>query len=294
MCCPAPATEPPKVSKESLLPQNCGLAGDRVVGGEDAPIGAYPWAAVLGYRSKGLPEIHFECGGSVINERYIMTAAHCVNDNILKVRNYELALIRLGEWDFSTEKDCANTSDGRQFCAPPVQDFDVEEVIEHPSYDNRTQFSDDIALIRLSRPINFLTSAGFVQPVCLPPAGFSLSAEARSQGAIVAGWGANEDGVKSARLQHLSVPFVEKKECIAAYTTTLVAEQICWGGEAGKDSCNGDSGGPLVIHSGLQREISMQIGIVSYGPTSCGLKGIPAIYTSVSHYRPWVEDTLRP
>lgn len=72
----------------------------------------------------------------------------------------ELAVIRLGEWDLSTEMDCTNTSNGSRFCAPPVQDFDFEEVIEHPSYDNRTLFSDDIALIRLSKPINFLTSAG--------------------------------------------------------------------------------------------------------------------------------------
>lgn len=295
VCCPAPVTEPPKVIKESLLPPNCGLVGDvRVVGGEDAPIDAYPWKAVLGYRIGGLPEIHFECGGSVINERYIMTAAHCVNANILNERELELAVIRLGEWDLSTEMDCTNTSNGSRFCAPPVQDFDFEEVIEHPSYDNRTLFSDDIALIRLSKPINFLTSAGFIQPVCLPPADLSLSAEARSQGAIVAGWGVTEKGIQSDRLQHLILPFVENKECNERYRGNLVAEQICMGGEAGKDSCRGDSGGPLIMKAGSEREVSMQIGIVSYGPTSCGQKGFPGVYTSVSHYRSWVEETLRP
>ncbi|XP_047489350.1 phenoloxidase-activating factor 3-like [Penaeus chinensis] len=292
VCCPAPAapvTEPPKVNKESLLPANCGLVGDvRVVGGEDAPINAYPWKAVLGYRIGDLPEIHFECGGSVISERYIMTAAHCVNANILNTRKLELAVIRLGEWDLSTEEDCTD------ICAPPVQDFDFEEVIEHPSYDNRTLFSDDIALIRLSKPINFLTSAGFIQPVCLPPADFSLSAEARSQGAIVAGWGVTERGIQSDRLQHLALPFAEKQKCNEVYRGNLVAEQICMGGEPGKDSCRGDSGGPLIVPAGVERTQSMQIGIVSYGPTSCGQEGFPGVYTSVSHYRSWVEETMRP
>ncbi|XP_063592720.1 phenoloxidase-activating factor 3-like [Penaeus indicus] len=294
VCCPAPpVTEPPK-SNESLLPPNCGLAGDvRVVGGEDAPIDAYPWKAVLGYRIGDSPEIHFECGGSVINERYIMTAAHCVNTNILNARDLVLTVIRLGEWDLTTEQDCTNTS-GHRFCAPPVQDFDFEEVIEHPSYDTRALFSDDIALIRLSKPINFFTSAGYIQPVCLPPADFSLSAEARSQGAIVAGWGVTERGIQSERLQHLILPFAEKQKCNEVYKGRLVAEQICMGGEAGKDSCRGDSGGPLIVKAGSIGEISMQIGIVSYGPTSCGQKEFPGVYTSVSHYRSWVEENIRP
>ncbi|XP_042886323.1 CLIP domain-containing serine protease 14D-like isoform X2 [Penaeus japonicus] len=294
VCCPAPVTEPPPVIKESLLPKDCGRTSEnKVVGGEDAPIDAYPWAAVLGYRSKSSSNILFECGGSVINERYIMTAAHCVNADILIPRQIELALVRLGEWDLSTEIDFT-INNGKEFHAPPVQDFDIEEVIEHPAYNNRTLFSDDIALIRLSKPINFFTSAGFILPVCLPAADFSLSEEARARGAIVAGWGVTEKGAKSDRLQHLVLPFAGKEECNVKYKNTLVDEQLCMGGEPGKDSCRGDSGGPLILKTGSERQISTQIGIVSYGPTQCGLVGFPGVYTFVQSYRSWIEENLKP
>lgn len=69
-------------------------------------------------------------------------------------------VVRLGEWDLTTTEDCETTVGGGTFCAPPVQDFQPEEIIPHPSYNTRVRFSDDIALIRLDRPINFQESAG--------------------------------------------------------------------------------------------------------------------------------------
>lgn len=69
--------------------------------------------------------------------------------------------------------------------------------------------------------------------------------------------------------------------------------QICFGGIKGQDSCGGDSGGPLVM-SGTTGPPFLQVGLVSYGPVNCGQKDVPGVYTSVSHYRNWIETNMRP
>ena len=69
--------------------------------------------------------------------------------------------------------------------------------------------------------------------------------------------------------------------------------QLCVGGEDGKDTCIGDSGAPLII-SGPQSPPFLQLGIVSFGPEKCGLENMPAVYTSVKHYRSWIEKNLKP
>lgn len=294
VCCPSsPSTDPPVVPTKSLLPENCGHSShfNRIFGGEVAPLDAYPWKAVLGYREIGFPGMEFLCGGSVISDRYVMTAAHCVDQGTLGPRR--LAIVRLGEWDLTTSEDCETANSGEKYCAPPVQDFEPEEIIAHPSYNTRTRFSDDIALIRLNRKINFQESAGFVLPVCLPPSGFSPRAAVGSGPAIAAGWGFTENGTSSNRIKHVNLPLVDNTKCNEVYRGSTVNEQICAGGNAGEDSCSGDSGGPLVI-SGAHGPPYQQIGIVSYGPVSCGQEGVPGVYTSVSNYRLWIEQNLKP
>lgn len=72
-------------------------------------------------------------------------------------------IIRLGEWDLSTEEDCETTDTGFRFCAPePAQDFTYEEIVSHPEYNSRGKVSDDIALIRLTTPINFRQNSKYI------------------------------------------------------------------------------------------------------------------------------------
>ncbi|XP_042886324.1 CLIP domain-containing serine protease 14D-like [Penaeus japonicus] len=294
VCCPSTSTtETPISPTKSLLPESCGHSShlNRIIGGEVAPLDAYPWKAVLGYKEIGFSGTEFLCGGSVISERYVLTAAHCVDPGTLGARSLEV--VRLGEWDLTTAEDCETTVGGGTFCAPPVQDFQPEEIIPHPSYNTRVRFSDDIALIRLNRPINFQESAGFVLPVCLPPADFSPRTVPSTKFAIAAGWGFTENGTSSNRIKHVNLPLVDNSKCNEIYRGTTVSEQLCAGGNAGEDSCSGDSGGPLVL-SGTFGPPYQQIGVVSYGPVNCGQKGVPGIYTSVSSYRTWIEQNLKP
>lgn len=91
--------------------------------------------------------VSFQCGGSVINRRYILTAAHCVTN----LGNATLAGVRVGEHDLRTDPDCEGPSDDRQ-CRAAYQDIPMERAIFHPEYNGQTYYND-IALIRLARPI---------------------------------------------------------------------------------------------------------------------------------------------
>lgn len=286
VCCPADSKP-----TTSLLPRHCGdgSTNNRIHGGEEAPLGAYPWMAVMGYKENGFDNIEYLCAGSVINERYILTAAHCVTPQLLLLKKLEV--IGLGDWDLRTQKDCQVTESGLEHCAPPSQNFTYESIIIHPNYNTRTAHSDDIALIRLSEKIDL--SGFWIHPICLPPQGLNVRRVMHKPEAIAAGWGATENGTTSNRLLHVILPFVDSPACNSTYSGRTVKEQICMGGRAGQDSCSGDSGGPLVI-KGSSGPPYLQIGIVSYGPTNCGLASIPGVYTDVSYYRDWIEENLKP
>lgn len=117
---------------------------------------------------------------------------------------------------------------------------------------------------------------------------------------VVAGWGNTiaDRSSSSNRKLHLFIPFVELNECINAYAakkliTNIWDKQICAGGEAGKDSCRGDSGGPLVYNNPNNQKFDL-IGVVSFGPTPCGLENVPGVYTNVFKYLDWIRGELKP
>merc|ERR1712032_754483 len=161
----------PSTQDSSKLPPigGCGKPRESVhhiVGGEDTPLGEFPFTALLGTNNASICSQATKaspcwiCGATLINARYILTAAHCV-PGVTKVRLGEHKVTRI------PGKDCLR---GGSNCLPEVQDFEVSEkdIITHPDYRNgRGQALNDIALIRLPRPATF--NAG-VQPACLPTA----------------------------------------------------------------------------------------------------------------------------
>jgi len=313
VCCP------PRQDSSQLPPiGKCGKPRESVhhiVGGEDTPLGEFPFTALLGSDDDAVcghtsTRTCWICGGTLINDRYVLTAAHCVPD-VNKVRLGEHEVTRL------PGKDCLRGGDN---CLPQVQDFDVsaKDIITHPDYKRtRGQVLNDIALIRLPRAATFNPG---VQPACLPTspelASEKLNLSDLNEGLngtrpVVVGWGYTnpyqkdqEDtfnvGAPKAIQQMLEVPVLSSSECGQLFLTPKKS-QICAGGDRGKDSCRGDSGGPLFLRRVLSNgrmdpnndhdDPWFLLGVVSFGTKVCG-RGKPGIYTRVEEFVPWILQNI--
>merc|ERR1711971_602031 len=278
----------------------CGarLTSEQVIGGDDSKLGEFPYMALLGYALDGI--IYYLCGGSVLNSRHVLTAAHCHNDE------RPIRRVVVGEHTLNTSPDCRKSGD---FCLPKNETLAIDKVIKHPRW-NRAEFYNgyDIALVRVKGHISLFGMSNdiesYVSPICLPwnsnDPGYSTTA---GQVLTATGWGTttnkrtivnkNYDDLRAATgiLQRVSLKAINKTSCQEYYTSANYSLQVCAGDEKGKDTCKGDSGGPLVT-----RTISgtyYQAGIVSYGSKNCA-SGVPAIYTRVSGFVDWIIDNLEP
>lgn len=235
----------------------------------------------------------FHCGGALISDRYVLTAAHCLPS----IGNYKYRLINvhLGEYDINNEPDC--DPEDPKVCADPVQVIPIEQELPHEGY-NLQSLHNDIALLRLTHKAKM---SYYVKPICLPTdPNLQYSEITIGQRFDVAGWGRTEWGFKSAVKLKVRVTGVANDQCMTTYGRSLspkkiVPEQLCAGGERGKDSCNGDSGGPLMgfYKDSKGRAYYYLAGVVSFGPHECGLEGWPGVYTRVSQYIPWIQTKLR-
>lgn len=200
------------------------------------------------------------CGGSLINDRYIMTAAHCMK----KMKNIENLFITIG----------AHTISNRQTLAPLI----IEKVISHPGW--REYESNDIALIKLKTPIANVT------PICLP-------SFTKYDNLFVTGWGmtgktGNKHLSKAQELMEVNVKEVNVMTCKEEYFPLVNPErEICAGGDKG-GSCMGDSGGPLQTRKNGR---VYQVGIVSFGTTDCStLSKEPNVYERVTGQLRWIKE----
>lgn len=276
--------------------QSCGigLAG-RIVGGETALRGQFPWLVNLGYRQRGRRDLVYKCGGTLIGRRWVLTAAHCVTQ---LPRGFSLASVRVGEHDLSSDPDC---SDGE--CSPSPQEMEVDNVVFHPNYSNPKPFQNDIAVIKLTSEV---VENDFVSFVCLPYIDDKENYATNRFGgefaeSTVAGWGATTGTGRrpATELQYLTVNVTDSDDCKDIYAErggVLTSTQICAGGEAGKDSCVGDSGSGL-MRLVLDDEVSPfyqshLIGVVSFGPRFCGTEGVPGVYSRVNSFLDWILDTV--
>jgi len=300
---------------------SCGLSTtppSNVVGGENTVPGEFPFAALLGYernRSLGNPvrgkptlirtEIQWTCGGTLINQWYVLTAAHCQG------RNQKITKLRLGDWSIEGYGGETGNDD-----LPPEQDFDITEDAfkKHEGYgqvydDDKKNTVNDIALVKLPRPA--VLNSG-VQLACLPFQEKEILNYLRIDDLIsglvgkqptVIGWGKTDadqlrtfNGLGSRILQKLEkVPILSYDQCSAkGLNVNLRESQICAGGIKGQDSCRGDSGSGLYIQQSVEDQNTPRylIGIVSFGSRDCG-NGRPGVYTRVSSFIPWIVRNLK-
>ncbi|KAL4704913.1 hypothetical protein ACJJTC_005701 [Scirpophaga incertulas] len=275
----------------------CGLDAsmqNKIFGGGTTKIDDYPWLALLEYQVGNTLQTY--CGGSLISGKYVLTAAHCV-----VARNHKLQSVRLGEYDIENEgRDSVNVASGVKDYTDGAISVPVEQIIVHPGYD-RVKKVNDIALLRLKHMVNY---TDFIRPICLPASDISLRREFASMTASVAGWGRVNSTVAQSRFkQHVQLPLVTLEECRRLYEqnvrdpATVTTEQVCAGGEAGKDSCKGDSGGPLMMRAARGpggMPVAELVGVINYGSKFCGQRGVPAVHASVFHHAVWIRAHLAP
>ncbi|CAG9769235.1 unnamed protein product [Ceutorhynchus assimilis] len=292
VCCPEeqiimPDVNPPVIETrvKTTVDNNleCGRAmiTDRIVSGTTASLSEFPWTALLQYNtSKGFIN---GCGGSVINKRYVITAAHCVNEDILGKNGLQsLNRLVLGEYDTRNETDCIYTKFGSD-CADPPEYFNFERIIVHESFSSNGT-ANDIALIRVDRDIQF---TNYIKPICLP-AGSSFRLKGNENFSIT-GWGRTESGNVSPVKKKARLPFVDKARC--SQLGPLGAGQMCLGSDKRVDSCKGDSGGPVMNAAVSEGEVvTTLVGIISYGFGTCGTT--TSVCTYVPFYLDWISHNL--
>lgn len=239
-----------------------------IIGGSEATPGAWPWQVAL-VNSRYSNDLSGQfCGGALIAPEWVLTAAHCASPNM---STYVQAV--LGKHKLSVQ-------DGEH--------ISITDVIIHPEYNGQIG-SADLALLRLREP-----STRTVLPLDLAVDG---NVEARALQAMVIGWGQTEQGVANV-LRQVTLPFFSHKRCQSIYTdfsgsvSSVTDGMVCAGYEnGGKSACFGDSGGPLMIPIAAAPGWK-QVGIVSWGASSCASPGRPNVYTRISTYQPWIADCL--
>ncbi|KAJ8721365.1 hypothetical protein PYW07_002140 [Mythimna separata] len=256
---------------------------NRIYGGESAELNEFPWMALLGYKNSS-GTITNQCGGSLINRRYILTAAHCITGDIV-LKYGILSTVRLGEYDTRTDVDCVGSK-----CADRYQEISVASAYPHPAYSYGTMNrKDDIGIVRLATRAEYTY---YVQPICLVDNTDRLKT---GDNIYVAGWGKPGYGVnKSPIKMKIRLPIFDKDACVSKYRRAgalLGENQFCAGGVFLEGTCRGDSGGPLMKRT--PEGVWESVGVVSFGHSVCGSDGWPGVYTSVAKYVDWIKNTLK-
>jgi len=277
---PKPPSRPPSRPSSGgkpHLPARCGLTNAtdlRIVGGEEAPPGAWPWIALLGYKDEVTNKIDYLCGGALISHQHVVTAAHCVHNK------NDLYSVRLGEHDIRSDSDGATRH----------LDVEIASRTAHEGF-NSVSFQNDIAILKLAKRVEFNSD---IQPICLPVEPALRNKDYTRSLPFVAGWGATSfNGPSSGTLREVQIPVVAQENCKESYKgfrTVVVDNSVLCAGLArgGKDACQGDSGGPLMIP---EADKFYLLGVVSFG-YKCAEPGYPGVYTRTSHFLDWILSKM--
>ncbi len=263
--------QPPDIAPSSIKAASQSV---QIVGGQEAEPGEWPWQALLYIGNEYL------CGGTLLHERWILTAAHCLYAIDGSLVAAEEVVVVLGEHNF-------RRSEGSE------QTHRVLDVYLHPNYDSRTSDSD-LALLHLTREAELGERVQLI-PLVLPDEEADLAAAGVD--AVATGWGATmEGGEVSPVLREVVLPIISRSTCrdLANGELLITGNMLCAGDAAGgRDACQGDSGSPLVVRGGADGSDAAEgwkvAGIVSFG-SGCARANSPGVYTRVPNFVAWIRS----
>nr|KAF7438359.1 hypothetical protein H0235_000750 [Vespula pensylvanica] len=258
------------------IPVSKQTAQRRIVGGDEAGFGSFPWQAYIRIGSS-------RCGGTLVNRYHVVTAGHCVAK--ASARQVQ---VTLGDYVVNSASESL-----------PAYTFGVREIRVHPYFKFTPQADRfDVAVLRLDRPVHYMPH---ISPICLP----EKNEDFLGQYGWAAGWGALQaetefslnilgSRLRPKTLQAVDVPVIDNRICERWHRSNginvvIYDEMMCAGYRSGgKDSCQGDSGGPLMLEKTGRWYL---IGIVSAG-YSCAQPGQPGIYHRVAKTVDWITYVI--
>ncbi|XP_048342980.1 prothrombin [Sphaerodactylus townsendi] len=256
--------------------------GGRIVKGQDAQLGSAPWQVMLFKKS---PQ-ELLCGASLISDRWILTAAHC---------------IFYPPWDKNFTADDLVVRIGKHNRKIHERTMEkialLDKIIIHPKYNWRENLDRDIALLRLRKPVPF---SDYIQPICLPTKETVQSLLLTGYKGRVTGWGnlfetwGSSSNALPTYLQLVNLPIVDRDTCKASTKIKITDNMFCAGYSPDDskrgDACEGDSGGPFTMKN-PQDNRWYQVGIVSWGE-GCDRDGKYGFYTHVFRLKKWMKKIV--
>jgi hypothetical protein len=234
--------------------------GAKITGGTTALISEFPWQI---YLISG----NFQCGGSIIDSGWVVTAAHCTMNDAGSLIPASSMSVKVGA------NTPASPFDGKKYL--------VSQVIVHPAYNSSTH-ENDIALLKLQQPVNYPNAV----PIKLVTSD-DVTYGATDPGVLswVTGWGlihVNPNTIP-ANLQKVQLPVITNAQASVVWGPIPATDLMAGYLNGNKDACSGDSGGPLVVPVFGEYKLA---GIVSWGSINCNTYGA---YTRVSLFESWIR-----
>jgi len=262
VACASAGTRSPLLPKLPRPPvMNYAEVEGRITNGEVAAIGQFPYQVGL---SLEFDEGRGWCGGTLISDRWVLTAAHCTD-------GAKSAVVYLGAFNISNANE------------PGQHRIYTTNLIVHEEW-NPSLLQNDISLINLPFPVPLNE---LIQPATLPKMNGQYATYVGDM-VVASGWGRDSDEAQSVSpvLRWILSPVISKSSCNLRYFGTITDNMICISGADGRSTCNGDSGGPLVYKEDGQNIV---IGATSFGIALGCEKGWPAVFTRVTSYLDWIQ-----
>ncbi|CAO1426748.1 unnamed protein product [Diamesa serratosioi] len=251
------------VGRSFKAPVNKFNRNSRIIGGNEAPRNQFPYQAGLLMSIPGSVNTGL-CGGSLISNNRVLTAAHCVDIA-------SSVLVLLGAHMIRQEESTQLRID-----------VPASGLVYHPDYDTRTLLND-VAMIKFPSTVTF---NNFIQPIALAEGTNNFAGD----DAVLSGWGRfGPNQESSAFLRFVNLQVITNLACRIRFPTIIQDSTICANGEGNVGGCNGDSGGPLSVQRNGQ---SLLVGVTSFVSGVGCERGFPTGFARVSSFIPWIQSNM--